>query len=319
MKDVPLKIKDLELPTSIIYAPLAGCSDYPFRKIAREFHEGLMYCEMIKMDPLVRENQPTLQLLDFSEEMHPIGAQLCGSRPEYAHECGQIIEELGFDVVDLNCGCPVDKVTKDGSGSGLLKSPYKIGTIISNLVQAVSIPVTVKIRLGWDDDSHVCEEVTRIAEDNGASAITIHGRTRQQSYRGDADWNPIATCKKIAKNIKVIGNGDLFCPESALEKWEMSKTDGILIARGTMGQPWIAQDIRQNSKERSLQFKKEVLLRHIAYIEEYQTPRRQLTDLKRISCWYMKHFPQAKERRSALMQEKTFESAKQKILNWSFV
>lgn len=323
MNTMPLSIGSLVLPSPIIYAPLAGCSDYPFRKMARQFHKGLMYCEMVKMDPLVSEGGQTLQLLDYSEEMHPIGAQLCGSRPEYAKDSAQIIEELGFDTVDLNCGCPVDKVTKDGSGSGLLKSPHKIGTIIKNMVNSVSIPVTLKIRLGWDDDSHVCEQVTRIAEDCGAQAITIHGRTRQQAYRGDANWDPIAACKQIAKHIKVIGNGDIFCPQTATDKWDFAKTDGILIARGTMGQPWISEDIinvlsQQKCVDRSLQFKKEVLLRHINIIEQYQVPRRQLTDLKRISCWYMKHFPQAKERRSSLMQEKNFESAKQRILEWDF-
>src|SRR3984893_6443256 len=178
----PFQLGALQLPSNIFCAPLAGCSDLPFRMMTTKFQPGLVYCEMVKMDALVRHDPHTYRLLDYETSMHPIGAQLCGSKPQLAGKSAKILEDLGFDVVDLNCGCPVDKVTKDGSGSGLLKNPQLIGEIISQMVASVRIPVTVKIRAGWDAQNINAEEITEIAEQAGAVAICIHGRTRSQGY-----------------------------------------------------------------------------------------------------------------------------------------
>src|ERR1700676_2979243 len=156
----PLQLGSLNLSHRIFYAPLAGCSDFPFRKMSAMYRPGLMYCEMVKMDALVRYDAGTFHILDYSADMHPIGAQICGSKPSLAGQAAKIIEDLGFDVVDLNCGCPVDKVTKDGSGSGMLKTPELIGEVIANMVAMVKIPVTVKIRAGWDDDSINAAQIT---------------------------------------------------------------------------------------------------------------------------------------------------------------
>ena len=145
--------------------------------MSAKFNPGLMYCEMVKMDALVRFDPNTFHILDFSPDMHPIGGQICGSKPEIAGKAAKMIEELGFDVVDLNCGCPVDKVTKEGSGSGMLKSPSLIGDVIANMVAAVKIPVTVKIRAGWDDTLINAPLITQIAEKAGAQAICVHGST----------------------------------------------------------------------------------------------------------------------------------------------
>jgi tRNA-dihydrouridine synthase B len=145
---IPFQLGNITLPNNIFYAPLAGCSDFPFRKMSAKYRPGLMYCEMVKMDALIRHDQNTFHILDYDPSMHPIGGQICGSKPEIAGQAAKIIEDLGFDVVDLNCGCPVDKVTKDGSGSGMLKTPELIGEVLANMVAAVKIPVTVKIRAG---------------------------------------------------------------------------------------------------------------------------------------------------------------------------
>ena len=155
----------------------------------------------------------------------------------------RIVEDLGFDVVDFNCGCPVDKVTKDGSGSGMLKNPELIGEMIASMVAAVKIPVTVKIRTGWDERHINAPEITAIAEKAGAKAICIHGRTREQGYSGHANWDHIRACKEVAKNIHVIGNGDVFDAPSALRMFQTTGCDAILLSRGTMGQPWIIEDI----------------------------------------------------------------------------
>jgi tRNA-dihydrouridine synthase B len=202
----PFSFGNLTLPSNIFCAPLAGCSDLPFRRMTARYRPGLIYCEMVKMDALIRHDPNTFRLLDYETGMHPIGGQLCGSKPQIAGQCAKIIEDLGFDVVDLNCGCPVDKVTKDGSGSGMLKNPELIGEVLANMVAAVKIPVTVKIRAGWDHQSIIVEEVTRIAEQAGAKAICIHGRTRSQAYQGLANWDYIARSKRVAKTILVIGN-----------------------------------------------------------------------------------------------------------------
>ena len=239
----PFQLGNLKLKSNIFSAPLAGCSDYPFRKMVQDFGAGLCYCEMVKMDALVRYDEGTFKLLHSDPLMHPIGAQLCGAKLELAAQSAVILEDLGFDIIDLNCGCPVDKVTKDGSGSGLLKNPWLIGDILHQMVNAVKVPVTVKIRLGWDDDQIVCEEITKIAELAGAKAITIHGRTREQGYSGQARWEYIKKCKQVAKDIKVIGNGDIFSCENAKEIFEQTGCDGILVARGTMGAPYIFEDI----------------------------------------------------------------------------
>lgn len=283
----------LTLPSNVFCAPLAGCSDLPFRRMTSRYKPGLIYCEMVKMDALIRNDPHTFRMLDFERSMHPIGGQLCGSKPYMAGTCAKIIEDLGFDVVDLNCGCPVDKVTKDGSGSAMLKTPEKIGEVISNMVAAVKIPVTVKIRAGWDAHSISAPEITQIAEKAGASAICIHGRTRAQAYRGPANWDYILEAKKVAKNIKIIANGDVFDPVLAQNIFEHTGCDAILLARGTMGQPWLIEDIYRFFEEGSFPKRssldyKNALLEHISHIISYQPERRALLDIRRVGCWYLK-------------------------------
>lgn len=291
----PFTLGKVTLPSNVLYAPLAGCSDYAFRKMSAKYSPGLIYCEMVKMDALIRNNSNTLRMLDYEKGMHPIGAQICGSKPEIAGQSAKMIEELGFDVIDLNCGCPVDKVTKDGSGSGMLKTPELIGEVITNMVAAVKIPVTVKIRAGWDEGSINAEVVTRIAEEAGAQAICIHGRTRAQAYRGPANWDYIKSCKSVAKKIKVIGNGDVFSPEAAQKMFEYTGCDAVLVSRGTMGQPWIADDIYRYLNglppiHRNLEDHRQALLEHFLYALEYneKETRRAVLNMRRVGCWYFK-------------------------------
>lgn len=310
----PLYLGNLKLKSNVWYAPLAGCSDYPFRQMSALFNPGLMFCEMVKMDALVRCDENTFRLLDFNKDMHHIGGQLVGSKPELAGACARIIEDLGFDVIDLNCGCPVDKVTKDGSGSGLLKTPNKIGEILSNMVAAVNIPVTVKIRCGWDSETINAPLITEIAEQAGAKAITIHGRTRVQGYKGPAERNHIADCKAVAKNIHVIGNGDVLDGPSALSFFEQTGCDGVLCARGTMGKPWIAQDIyRADEGLPPLSFSGEeyynLLKQHIDYILAYGNEKKALIDLRRVACWYLKNGHGVKILRTEINRSKDVESA----------
>lgn len=295
----PLELGSLLLPSNIIYAPLAGCSNYPFRKISALYTPGLFFCEMVKMEAITRYDVNTFHMLDYSKDMHPIGAQVCGSKPHLARDAARIVEDLGFDVIDLNCGCPVDKVTKDGSGSGLLKNPKLIGEILSTMVCTVKIPVTVKIRIGWNDNSIVAEEITRIAEEAGAKAIFVHGRTREQGYKGPANWEYIKRCKIGARSIKVIGNGDAFCGESGYNLFKETNCDGILIARGTLGAPWVIKEIEAYMQDMhyfvSQEELKETFLRHLEYLRAYLPPKKVLTEMRKIGAWYLRRDPKLKE------------------------
>lgn len=299
------QIGSLTLPNNIWYAPLAGCSDLPFRKMSAYYRPGLLFCEMVMMEALVRNIESTETILDYEDWMHPIGAQLCGPSPKSAKICAKIIEDKGFDLLDLNCGCPVDRITKDGSGSGLLKTPELIGEILCEMVNSVSIPVTVKVRVGWDSESINAPEITRIAEKAGAKAITVHGRTRKQGYQGNANWDLIKECKDQANTIKVIGNGDVVDFQSAKSLFETTSCDGVLVARGTMGKPWIVQDIIAGFEgteppKFSLEDVKKQLLKHYDYIVDYRSDKRAILDMKRVGCYYLKEFSGVKALRRDL-------------------
>ncbi len=322
----PFHFGGIELPSNIFCAPLAGCSDWPFRAMTSSYRPGLIFCEMVKIDALVRHDPHTYRFLDYTSDMHPIGAQLCGSKPLMAAAAARIVEDLGFDTIDLNCGCPVDKVTKDGSGSGLLRQPERIGEILTAMIAAVRIPVTVKIRAGWSDQLINAVEVTRIAEQAGAVAITVHGRTREQGYKGPANWDHIRECKRAAKRILVIGNGDVFDAESAHRMIEHTGCDGILVARGTLGRPWIIEDIYRKAeglppKDRSAADVRMALFEHFQRIAHYQSERQALLDMRRVGCWYLKPCIGAKPLRIQLNQATRLNDVFQLLdtFNWDSV
>ena len=314
----PFNLGKLNLPSNIFCAPLAGCSDFPFRQMTSAYRPGLLFCEMVKIDAVVRYDPHTFRMLDYDRTMHPIGAQLCGSKLSLVGEAAKIVEELGFDVIDLNCGCPVDKVTKDGSGSGLLKKPELIGEMIAEMVASVKIPVTVKIRAGWDDKTINATKITEIAEKAGAQAICIHGRTREQGYSGNANWDWIKECKQVAKEIKVIGNGDLFSAEKVEKMFAYTGCDAVLLSRGTMGQPWILEDVYEKLSGRDLPLRtykdyKEAFLKHLEHVFLYQTPRKAILDLRRIGCWYLKKGKGVKKLREEINRSRSVEEVRELI------
>ena len=261
-------------------------------------------------------------MLDYDKHMHPIAGQLCGSKPELAGQAARIIEDLGFDTVDLNCGCPVDKVTKDGSGSGMLKNPQLIGEVLANMVAAVRIPVTVKIRAGWDETQIMAPLITQIAEQAGASAICIHARTRKQAYKGPANWDYIRDCVQVAKTIKVIGNGDVVDGPSAKRMFEHTGCDAVLVARGTMGQPWIVEDIihyllENEIVERSPEERRQGLMEHFLHTLDYHHPRRVAVNMRRVGCWYFKKSSGTRNFRDAISRAENPDVVKELILNFS--
>ncbi|WP_066481934.1 tRNA dihydrouridine synthase DusB [Candidatus Chlamydia sanziniae] len=309
----PIYIKNLLLSSSIVYAPLAGFSDYPYRRMSALYRPGLMFCEMVKVEGLLHAPKRTLKLLSYEETMRPIGAQLCGSSPDAIGEAAKIVENLGFDLIDLNCGCPTDRITKDGSGSGLLKTPQLLEKIIEKIVESVTIPITVKIRSGWDATHINVEEIVGLLRNAGAHAVFVHGRTRAQAYHGSSRRDYIARAKIAAgKDFPVFGNGDIFSPEAAQEMLTTG-CDGLLIARGAIGAPWMAHHIKEYLKTGTYQkptfaMRKEAFIQHMQWVEEYyQSESKFLTETRKLCGHYLVSAAKVRFLRAALAKALSFQ------------
>jgi tRNA-dihydrouridine synthase B len=305
-----LRIGPLALPSKIIQSPLAACSDLPFRLIARE--KGLGYCflEMVSAQSLIRDNGKTLRLLQTEEGDKPLGAQLLGCDPGIMAEAARVVEDKGFDALDLNLGCPVKKVVGNGEGSALLAQPDKAEAVFKAVRAAVKrIPVTVKMRIGFKDASGAeAVELAKRAEAQGFSAVTVHGRTQDQQYAGRADYAAIAKVKQAVK-IPVIGNGDVLTPEDARRLLETSGCDGIMIGRGGLGNPWIYRNLDEVMDGRrdcvyvpSIAERKETLLKHLDLEIKHVGERIANLNMRRITVWYTAGLPNAKQLRVAVCQ-----------------
>jgi tRNA-dihydrouridine synthase B len=227
-----------------ILAPLAGISNLPFRLIARSFGCALAYTEMISANGLIRKTDKTFEYLKTCADDKPLGIQIFGADPELMAQAAHIVFDRGADLVDINMGCPVRKVIKAGAGAVLMNDPKRIARIVSAVQKAVPIPVTVKIRSGWNSSSINAVEIARIAEASGAAAITVHGRTADQGYSGTADWNVIAAVKKVVK-IPVIGNGDIWQANDAIKMIQQTSCDAVMVGRGSLGDPWLFENINR--------------------------------------------------------------------------
>lgn len=315
-----LKLKNLTLKSRIIQSPMAGCTDLAFRLIARRKGMEFAFLEMISADALVRQNAKTLQLLKTAVEDKPLGAQLVGCNPDSMGEAAQIIEELGFDLLDLNLGCPVPKITAPGGGSALLKEPETAEKLFHAAVKNVkNIPVTVKMRKGFSDPSgDEAVKIAKMAENAGVSAITVHGRTREQGYSGIADWQAIGKVKRSVK-IPVIGNGDIVSGETAEKMLEESGCDGIMIGRGGLGNPWIYKSVEavlhQMDKPVEPDFieRKKTALLHLDLEIETEGERVGVLKSRRILCWYFKNVPGVAEFRGKIHAAESYPEMK-KIL-----
>ena len=233
-----MRIGNLKFEYPFFLAPMAGYTDLPFRLLCRKFGATLAYTEMISAAGLIRKHTKTLAMLKSTPEDKPLAVQLFGNDPKVLSEAAKIAVELGADIIDLNCGCPVKKVIKQGAGSALLQTPEQLTQIISAIVASVSVPVTVKLRTGWDVNSADIVELSQHLQSAGAKAIALHPRTAKQAYHGTADWTQIAKLKKNLE-IPVIGSGDIKTGQDAINMLNETGCDAVLIARGALGAPWI--------------------------------------------------------------------------------
>lgn len=241
-----VKIRDIELGEfPLLLAPMEDVSDPPFRALCKEHGADLMYTEFISSEGLIRDAVKSVQKLDIFEYERPIGIQIFGSEIESMRQCAEIIERVNPDIIDINYGCPVKKVACKGAGAGILQDIPKMVRMTEAIVKQVKLPVTVKTRLGWDDDTKYVVEVAERLQDVGIEAISIHGRTRKQMYKGSADWTLIGDVKNNQRmRIPVFGNGDIDSPEKALEYKNLYGVDGVMIGRASIGYPWIFNEIK---------------------------------------------------------------------------
>ena len=288
-----MQIGSLKLENNVFLAPMAGITDRPFRTLCHEMGSGLVYSEMVSAKGIYYNNENTKQLLDIGEEEMPAALQLFGSEPEIMGAMGKKIEGINAGIIDINMGCPVPKVVKNGEGSALMKTPELAGRIIKALVEMQKKPVTIKIRKGFDDTCINAVEMAQIAEENGASAVAVHGRTREQYYSGKADWDIIKKVKK-AVSIPVIGNGDIFKPQDAADMLEYTGCDAVMIARGAQGNPWIFKRTiayLENGillDEPTPQEKVSMALRHARMLIDYKGEFVGVRQMRAHKAWYIK-------------------------------
>ena len=311
-----LKIGNVILNNNILLAPMAGITDLPFRKVVEDFNPGLVTTEMVSSKAILYNDEKTKGLMKIDGEKRPIAIQIFGSDEEAMGYASKYVSRIG-DIVDINMGCPAPKVTKNGDGSSLLQDLDKAKKIMEAVIKNTDKPVTLKIRTGWDKDHIVATEIAKIAENAGISAITVHGRTRIEYYSGKANLDLIMKVKKTV-SIPVIGNGDIVDEESAKAMFEKTGVDGIMIGRGTLGNPWIFEKIKhyletgEKLKERSKEEKLELILKHFEFELEEKGEYTAVREFRKHIAYYTKNMPNSSVFRSKI---NTIETAKEVIEN----
>ena len=307
-----LKIGNMQLQNSYILGPMAGVTDLPFRLLCKEQGAGLVCMEMVSAKGILYNNKNTESLLEIHPDEMPASLQLFGSDPKIVSEMAKRIEERPFAILDINMGCPVPKVVRNGEGSALMKNPKLVFDLVSAVVKAIEKPVTVKIRKGFDEQHVNAVEIAKIIEEAGAAAVAVHGRTREQYYSGKADWEIISKVKD-AVSIPVIGNGDVTSGERAIAMREQTGCDGVMIARGAQGNPWIFSELTAYEQTGTLPPRpsvgeiKKTMLRHAALQLEYKGEYLGIREMRKHVAWYVKGLHGAARLRDAINKVETYE------------
>lgn len=288
-----MKIGNVQLDNEVFLSPMAGVTDLPFRTICKEKGCGMLYTEMINAKALSYDDENTKKMLNMPDDGHPVAIQIFGSDPEFMGKAASILNKYPNQILDINMGCPAPKVVKNGDGSALMKNPELAAKVLSAVVKNSDKPVTLKIRKGWDDTCVNAVEIAKIAEECGISAVAIHGRTREQFYFGKADWDIIRDIKE-AINIPVIGNGDVFEVQDAVNMLEKTKCDAIMIGRGSQGNPWIFNRINHYMKtgeilpEPTLEEKMNTAIKHMNLAVEEHGEYVAVREMRKHIGWYLK-------------------------------
>lgn len=299
----------MEIPNQVVLAPMAGITDKAFRIIAREHGCGLVYTEMISAKALTYQNIKTKALLDLEGEEQPISVQLFGSEPETMAEAAVIAVREGAKIIDVNMGCPVPKVVKNKEGSALLEQPELACSIVRAMVKATDVPITVKMRIGWNRENIVAVKLARELEEAGAAALAVHGRTRDQYYAGKADWEVIKDVKKSLA-IPVIGNGDIWTPQDAVKMLETTGCDAIMLGRGVLGNPWLISNTCNylNGKEPVYPDPREKIagaLRHLDLTISLKGEEVGVREMRKHLAWYLKGLPRTSSLKDAIFKART--------------
>lgn len=288
-----MKIGNVQLDNEVFLSPMAGVTDLPFRTICKEKGCGMLYTEMINAKALCYDDENTKKMLRMEKDEHPVAVQIFGSDPEFMGKAASIMNQYPSEILDINMGCPAPKVVKNGDGSALMKNPKLAAEVLTAVVKNSEKPVTLKIRKGWDDDCVNAVEIAKIAQECGISALAIHGRTREQFYSGKADWDIIAEIKQ-AIDIPVIGNGDVFEVQDAVNMLEKTKCDAIMIGRGAQGNPWIFNRINHYMKtgeilpEPTLEEKITTAIKHMNLAVAEHGDYVAVREMRKHIGWYLK-------------------------------
>lgn len=306
-----LKIGNVLLENSYVLGPMAGVTDLPFRLLCKEQGAGLLCMEMVSAKGIFYNNKNTESLLQIHPEEVPVSLQFFGSDPKIVSEMAKRVEERPFSILDINMGCPVPKVVRNGEGSALMKNPKLVYELVSATVKAIKKPVTVKIRKGFDDEHINAVEIAKIIEEAGAAAVAVHGRTREQYYSGKADWEIIRQVKE-AVSIPVIGNGDVTSGEKAIAMREQTGCDGVMIARGAQGNPWIFSELLEYERTGRLPDRpdveeiKQTMLRHARLQIEYKGDFTEIREMRKHVAWYTKGLHGAARLRDQINQVESY-------------